>query len=177
MRAAAVAAMLILCTCSGYEPGAHSVSWTRPAVTACVIGGLGYPVTSPVDRITADLRARGIQVVEGGPDNWPEVSYCDIIIGHSMGVDEALKAAPGKRLIVSIDAFTRRHCPEGATVVDIYNTNHSFPATGPFACAQRTIAIDSGFGLGGRINAPIAAWPTAIQIVDEYLMALARPAT
>jgi hypothetical protein len=141
-----------------------------------VIGGLGYPITSPVGRITADLRARGINALEAGPGNWPDVSFCDVIIGHSLGVDAALSAPDGKRLIISVDAFTHRSCPQGATVVDIYNSNHSFPTTGPLACAQRSIAIDSGFGLAGHINAPIAAWPTVIEVVDEYLIASARPA-
>ena len=124
---------------------------------------------SPVSGIAADMRTRGFQVVEGGPGEWPEISSCDIIISHSMGVDVALKAAPGKRLIISIDAYTRRGCPGDATVVDIYNTNHSFPTTGPLACAQRKIGINTGFGLPGHIDAPIAARPLVGQTVDEYL--------
>ena len=145
-------------------------------VTACVIGGLGYPITSPVDGISEDMRARGITVAEGGPGNWPEISFCDIVVGHSMGVEVALKAAPGKRLIIAIDAFTHSKCPEGATVVDIHNINYSFPTTGPLACAQRTIGIDSGFGLAGHISAPIAARPLVVQIVDEYLTTPAHAA-
>lgn len=171
----AVAAALILAACQAYEPVAHSVSSNQAPVTACVIGGLGYPITSPVGGITADLRARGVYVLEAGPGSWPDVSFCNIIIGHSLGVDAALKAPHGKRLIISVDAFTHRYCPEGATVIDIYNSNHSFPTTGPLACARRSIAINSGFGLAGHINAPIAAQPTVIAIVDEYLIASARP--
>ncbi len=137
---------------------------------ACVIGGVGYPLASPVGGISEDLRARGLNVVEGGPGEWPAISSCDIVIAHSAGVSVALRAAPGKRLIISIDAFTQHGCPEGATVVDIYNTNHSFPTTGPLACAQRRIGIDSGFGLAGHINAPVAARPLVARIVDEYLL-------
>jgi hypothetical protein len=175
-RTAAVLALLILCACARSQPVALSGSPTRTSDTACVIGGLGYPITSPVNRITADLRARGIKTVEAGPGDWPQVSFCDIIIGHSLGVDTAFEAVPGKRLIVAIDAFTRRQCPKGSTVVDIYNTNRSFPTTGPLACAQRTIAIDSGFGLAGHIHSPVTALPTVIEIVDKYLKASAHPA-
>jgi hypothetical protein len=172
----AVGAALILCSCLGNEPIAHAVRPTHAAVTACVIGGLGYPITSPVGGISEDMRARGITVVEGGPGDWPAISSCDIVVGHSLGVDAALKAAPGKRLIIAIDAFTRSQCPADATVVDIHNTNQSFPTTGPLACAQRTIGIDSGFGLAGHVNAPVAARPLIVQIVDEYLTAPAHAA-
>jgi hypothetical protein len=165
----AVGAALLLCACAGYQPLAQSVHPARASLTACVIGGLGYPITSPVQGISEDLRASGIKVVEGGPGDWPTISSCDIIVGHSLGVDAALKAPAGKRLIISIDAFTYSGCPAGATVVDIHNTNHSFPTTGPLACAQRTIGIDSGFGLVGHIGAPIAARPLVVQIFDEYL--------
>jgi hypothetical protein len=166
---AVVAAALILSACSEYQPGSRRVSSTQPSFKACVIGGVGYPITSPVGRITADLRALGIKALERGPDNWPEISSCDVIIAHSLGVDIALRAKSGKRLIVAIDAFTHRHCPQAATVVDIYNSDDSFPTTGLLACAQRIIAIDSGFGLWGHIKAPITASPTVAKIVREYL--------
>ena len=91
--------------------------------TACLVRGLGGPLTSYVGAGREVLEGLGFRVVLHEMTVSPKaLELCAVIVAHSAGAVPAL-ATPGPRLIFVIDGFATflQHCPTEATCTNFYN--------------------------------------------------------
>ena len=91
--------------------------------TACLVRGLGGPLTSYVGAGRELLRALGFRVVVREMTVSPkDLQSCAVIVAHSAGAVPAL-ATVGRRVIFIIDGFASllQRCPTEATCTNFFN--------------------------------------------------------
>lgn len=111
--------------------------------TACLVRGLGGPITSYVEAGRKALEALGFRVVVNDAGVSSEaLEPCGVIVAHSAGAVPAL-GTRGGRLIFIIDGFASllHHCPAVATCINFYNPGDLLG--GPLAGARNINCLTS----------------------------------
>lgn len=171
---ALVLAMLALASCATaaiVTPAMHTQA-SGAGKTACLVRGLGGPITSYVEAGRSALEALGFRVAVYdmlvSPDT---LQPCAVIVAHSAGALSTL-ATTGPRLIFVIDGFATamQHCPAEATCMNFYNPGDVLGLTLEGArninCFIDCGALDA-VPLLGHMTMPASAevWRTIVQQV------------
>lgn len=109
-------------TASVVTPSMHELAPGAGEI-ACLVRGLGGPLTSYVGAGRETLEALGFRVVINDMTVSPkDLEPCGVVIAHSAGAVPAL-ATTGPRLIFIIDGFASllQHCPADAICTNFYN--------------------------------------------------------
>lgn len=109
-------------TASMVTPPMHELA-PGAGETACLVRGLGGPLTSYVEAGRGALEALGFRVVVNDMTVSPTaLEPCGVVIAHSAGAVPAL-ATTGPRMIFIIDGFATllQRCPADATCTNFYN--------------------------------------------------------
>lgn len=109
-------------TASIVTPSMHELA-PGAGETACLVRGLGGPLTSYVEAGRGALESLGFRVVINDMTVSPTaLEPCGVVIAHSAGAVPAL-ATPGPRMIFIIDGFATllQRCPTDATCTNFYN--------------------------------------------------------
>jgi hypothetical protein len=121
-----VAVVALACvSCSNSSLVTPSMHELAPGAgeTACLVRGLGGPLTSYVEAGRGTLEALGFHVVVNDMTVSPKaLEPCGVVVAHSAGALPAL-ATTGPRMIFIIDGFASllQHCPAEATCTNFYN--------------------------------------------------------
>jgi hypothetical protein len=122
---AAAVCVLVCASCSTdamITPSMHELA-PGAGETACLVRGLGGPLTSYVEAGRGTLEALGYRVVVNDMTVSPEtLELCGVVVAHSAGALPTL-ATTGRRMIFIIDGFASllQHCPAEATCTNFYN--------------------------------------------------------
>ncbi len=130
--------------------------------TACLVRGLGGPLTSYVEAGRGTLEALGFRVVvHDMTASSSALESCGVIVAHSAGAVPAL-ATTGRRQIFISDGFASalQHCPAEATCTNFYNPGDVLGGTlvGGTECQllYRLRRTGCGAGAGSYDDASIA---------------------
>lgn len=132
--------------------------------TACLVRGLGGPLTSYLTAGRASLESMGyrVEVHDMGVDP-EELDHCDTVIAHSWGAPPALKAR-GPRHVFVIDGFALAglRCPDGAECVSYVNVTNTTGSTLPGArvvdCERECGFLDGVPFLVGHMAMASSPW-------------------
>ena len=114
-------ALLLAFFCAGCVASPPTVA--SNGQTACLVRGLGGPLTSYLTAGRGALEALGYRVAVHDMGALPaDLADCSVIVAHSAGAVPALEMK-GPRLIFVIDGFASmlQRCPSGARCVNFYN--------------------------------------------------------